>query len=73
MRCSDPLSSMESTPVSPEDTALIELVIMTNHQAFDSEFFDGGHIVAAGVRTSDSSIYEGVSLPASIGRAAIIL
>lgn len=62
---------MESAPLSPEDRALVEQLTETNERTFDSEFFDGAHIVAAGVRMDDASVYEGVSLPASVGRASM--
>lgn len=62
---------METTPLTAEDEALIEHLMETNERTFDSEFFDGAHIVTAGVRMSDGSVYEGVSLPASIGRASM--
>ena len=62
---------METAPLSAEDEALISRIVETNERTFDPEFFDGAHIVAAGVRMTDGSIYEGVSLPASVGRASI--
>ncbi|SEL66586.1 cytidine/deoxycytidylate deaminase family protein [Haloferax larsenii] len=62
---------MESAPLTDEDTALIDTVTETNLDTFDPEFFDGAHIVTAGIRTSDGEIYEGVSLPASIGRTSM--
>lgn len=62
---------METTPLSSQDEALVEQLMKTNERAFDPEFFDGAHIVAAGVRTTDGAVYEGVSLPASIGRASM--
>jgi cytidine deaminase len=62
---------METAPLSSEDEALIEHIIQTNERAFDPEFFEGAHIVAAGVRMTDGAVYEGVSLPASVGRASM--
>ena len=62
---------METAPLSAEDEALITRIVETNERTFDPEFFDGAHIVAAGVRMTDGSVYEGVSLPASVGRASI--
>lgn len=62
---------METAPASSEDEALIERIMETNERTFDAEFFDGAHIVAAGVRTTDHAVYEGVSLPASVGRASM--
>lgn len=50
---------------------LVEQVQATNRQAVDTQFLDGAHIVAAGVRLDDGSIYEGVSLPTKIGRASV--
>lgn len=62
---------MKTAPLSSRDEALIEEVEETNVRTFDPEFFDGAHIVAAGVRTADGSVYHGVSLPASVGRASM--
>lgn len=62
---------MESAPLSPEDESLIERIMETNERTYDSEFFDGAHIVAAGIRMTDGSVYGGVSLPASVGRASM--
>lgn len=57
--------------LTEEDSELIETVTATNEQAFDPDLFDGGHIVAAGVRTTDGTVYDGVSLPTAIGRASV--
>ncbi|WP_435361599.1 cytidine deaminase [Haloarchaeobius sp. DFWS5] len=62
---------MDSSPLTSEDEALVEHVRDINSETFDPEFFDGAHIVAAGVRTTDGTIYDGVSIPASIGRASM--
>ncbi|SFB95107.1 cytidine deaminase [Halobiforma haloterrestris] len=62
---------MDTSPLTPDDEALLEHVVETNERTVDEEFFDGAHIVAAGVRTNDGSVYDGVSLPASIGRASM--
>lgn len=62
--------AVNSRPLTPDDEALLERVRATNERAFDPTFFDGGHVVAAGVRTSDGTVYEGVSVPASVGRAS---
>lgn len=62
---------METAPLSSEDEALIERITETNERTFNPEFFDGAHIVAAGVQMTDGSVYEGVSLPASVGRASM--
>lgn len=62
---------MEGTQLTAADRDLIEQVTETNARTFDPDFFDGAHIVAAGVRTSEGSVYEGVSLPASVGRASM--
>jgi cytidine deaminase len=43
--------------------------IETNERAFNPDFFDGAHIVAAAVRTIEGDTYHGVSLPANTGRA----
>lgn len=62
---------MDTTPLTDTDRDLVDQVVETNEKSFDDELFDGAHIVAAGVRTADGSVYEGVSLPASIGRASL--
>lgn len=62
---------MESEPMTPDDEALVERVGETNARAVDTDFFEGAHIVAAGVRVADGTVYEGVSLPASVGRASM--
>lgn len=62
---------METAPVTTEDEDLIERISETNEQTVDMDFFDGAHIVAAGIRTEDGAVYDGVSLPASIGRASV--
>lgn len=62
---------METAPLTPEDEALVDHVTETNERAFDPEYFDGAHIVAAGVQTATGDVYDGVSLPASIGRASM--
>lgn len=62
---------METAPLSPEDEALIDDIVQTNERTFDPDFFEGAHIVTAGVRTTDGAVYEGVSLPASVGRASM--
>lgn len=67
----DGSTGMNTAPLSSQDEALIEQIKETNERTFDPEFFDGAHIVAAGVRTTDGSVYDGVSLPASVGRASM--
>jgi cytidine deaminase len=62
---------MDTAPLTAEDETLIETITGTNERTFDPEFFDGGHIVTAGVRTTDGEIYEGVSLPTAVGRASV--
>lgn len=62
---------MDTTAVTAEDERLVDSVSETNEQAVDTAFFDGAHIVAAGVRTTDGAIFDGVSLPASVGRASV--
>ncbi len=61
---------METAPLSDTEDALLEHATDLNRETFDPEFFDGAHIVAASVRTSNGDYYDGVSLPASIGRAS---
>lgn len=62
---------MQTDPLSPADQTLIEQVEATNADSVDGDFLDGAHIVAAGVRLDDGAVYEGVSLPAKIGRASV--
>lgn len=62
---------MDTTTPKATDEGLIRTVEATNEQAFDPTFFDGGHIVAAGVRTADGTVYDGVSLPTAVGRASL--
>lgn len=61
---------METSSLTSEDQALIEHAKQTNRRAFDPEFFDGAHVVAAAIRTSEGDVYDGVSLPANIGHAS---
>lgn len=61
---------METAPLSPADDSLIDHAKELNRETFDPELFDGAHIVAASVRTADGTFHDGVSLPASIGRAS---
>lgn len=61
---------MQSKPLSAADTSLLEHATELNGETFDPAFFDGAHIVAASVRAADGAVYDGVSLPASIGRAS---
>jgi len=44
---------METTPLTADDEALVSRATTVCERTFDSEFFDGAHIVAA-VRTADS-------------------
>lgn len=62
---------METASLSPGDEELIDQLVETNEATVDMEFFDGAHIVAAGVRMADRNVYEGVSLPTTIGRASV--
>ncbi|KPN31200.1 cytidine deaminase [Halolamina pelagica] len=61
---------MDTSPLTDADDALLDHATDLNRETFDAEFFDGAHIVAASVRTADGAVYDGVSLPASIGRAS---
>jgi len=62
---------METSPLTDDDRELIDHAIACNERAFDPEFDDGAHVVAAAVRTTDGATYEGVSLPTTIGRASV--
>ncbi|QKY19160.1 cytidine deaminase [Halolamina sp. CBA1230] len=59
---------MDTAPLTDADQSLRDHAAQVNRESFDPEFFDGGHIVAAAVRTADGAIYDGVSLPTSVGR-----
>lgn len=61
---------MDTAPLTDADEALLDHATDVNRETFDADFLDGAHIVAASVRTADSAVYDGVSLPASIGRAS---
>ena len=61
---------METHSLSAADEALLKHAKAVNADTFDAEFLDGAHIVAASVRTDDGETFDGVSLPASIGRAS---
>jgi cytidine deaminase len=60
---------METTQLTTDDETLIQHASETCERSFDPDFFDGTHIVAAAVRTTVGSVYDGVSLPANTGRA----
>jgi cytidine deaminase len=62
---------METAPLTAAEEALLDHTIDVNAETFDPEFLDGAHIVAASVRTMDGEVFDGVSLPASIGRASM--
>lgn len=62
---------MNTAPLTRSDHALIDQLRKTNGSTVDMDFFDGAHIVAAGIRTQDGSVYEGVSLPTAVGRASV--
>ena len=61
---------MDTAPLTDADEALLAHAIDVNSETFDADFLAGAHIVAASLRTADGTIYDGVSLPASIGRAS---
>ncbi|MFB6221518.1 MAG: cytidine deaminase [Halolamina sp.] len=62
---------METAALTVADHALLDHARDLNRDTFDAEFLDGAHIVAASVRTTDGDRFDGVSLPASIGRASV--
>lgn len=61
------------TELTDADRALLDRARATCERAFDPSGFDGesAHVVAAALRTDDGTVYDGVSLPASIGRASV--
>lgn len=62
---------MNIEPLDEADEALVAHATGTCRNSFDPNFFDGAHIVAAAVRTTDGEIFDGVSLPANVGRASV--
>lgn len=62
---------MHATPLTQEDEALIERITETNAEAVDTDFLGGAHVVAAGVRTADGAVFDGVSVPTNVGRASV--
>lgn len=61
---------METHALTSDDEALVAHATETCERTFDPDFFDGAHIVAAAVRTTAGDVYDGVSLPASVGSAS---
>jgi len=76
---------METAPLSDADEALVDAVMATNEQAFDPEFFDGGHSRSGrpsptGTATTRSrrrpwrgAGWGAVALPAVVRAAALCL
>lgn len=62
---------MDTEPLTDAERRLIDHATETCTASFDPEFFDGAHIVAAAVRTTNDEVFDGVSLPASVGRASV--
>jgi cytidine deaminase len=62
---------METSPLTDDDRELIDHAIACNERAFDPEFEDGAPVVAAAVLTTDGAVYEGVSLPTTVGPASV--
>jgi cytidine deaminase len=60
---------MDTTQLTNEDEALINQATETCERSLDPGFFEGAHIVAAAVQTTNGDTYNGVSLPANTGRA----
>lgn len=44
---------------------------MATDAAFDPDYFDGGHVVGAAVRTEEGDVFAGVSQSAGVGRASV--
>ncbi len=61
---------METRSLSSADRDLIDRASETVADCVDHEKFGGAHIVASTLRTSSGAMYDGVSVPASIGRAS---
>lgn len=61
------------TELTDADRALLDRARDTCERAFDPTGVDGesAHVVASALRTDDGAMYDGVSLPASIGRASL--
>lgn len=62
---------METKSLTAADETLIESAQAVTERAFNPNHFDGAHMVGAALRTADGSVYTGVSMPASVGRASV--
>lgn len=60
-------------PLTDADRALLDRARDTCERAFDPTGFDGesAHVVAAALRTDAGAVYDGASLPTSVGRASL--
>ncbi|WP_330631196.1 cytidine/deoxycytidylate deaminase family protein [Halocatena halophila] len=61
---------MDAKTLTDRDERLLDRARTTCKGAYDPNFFDGAHIVAAAIRTAAGDSYDGVSLPANIGRVS---
>ncbi len=61
---------MDAEPLTDRDERLLDRARRTCTESYDPDFFDGAHIVAAAIRTAAGDLYDGVSLPANIGRVS---
>jgi cytidine deaminase len=60
-------------PLTDADEELIATARATCREAYDPSGFrdESAHIVASALRTEAGAVYDGVSLPASVGRASL--
>ena len=63
--------TVETHARDADDQRLVEDAREATETAFDPDRWGGAHLVGAAVRTADDSVYTGVSLPASVGRASM--
>lgn len=60
-------------PLTDADAELLETARHTCRETYDPSGFDGegAHIVASALRTDAGAVYDGASLPASVGRVSL--
>ncbi|WP_440006349.1 cytidine deaminase [Halomicrococcus sp. SG-WS-1] len=63
--------TVETRDLTAADERLVERARAATEAAFDPERWGGAHLVGAALRTTSDDVYDGVSLPASVGRASM--
>jgi cytidine deaminase len=61
----------DAEALNEADRRLVDRAREATETAFDSDHFDGAHMVGAAVRTAGGEVHAGVSQPASVGRASV--